>query len=77
MIEHYAAYHPLPLSIKHFVDFGKKSLFIIYQFHIIFNFTGVSPNERDAFSFLRGEMAVRLGNMIKEMDHLPTPLTVC
>lgn len=39
MVDFYAQFNPSPLSIKHFVDFGKFILFFIYlkklgDFHI-------------------------------------------
>ncbi|RWS31193.1 [Pyruvate dehydrogenase [lipoamide]] kinase-like protein [Leptotrombidium deliense] len=55
-VDYYSRFNPSPLSIKKFIDFGRKKC------------------EKTSFVFLRKELAVRLANIMQEINLLPENL---
>lgn len=58
-LDYYSQFHPSPVSMKQFLDFGKGSR---------------EGSDRESYAFLQKELPVRLANIMKEISLLPSEL---
>lgn len=57
-LEYFSAFNPSPVSLQHLLEFGKRQ----------------NACEKSSYQFLRKEIPVRLANIMKEINLLPTNL---